>query len=73
VTLALAAATVACGEDERAGAVSEAEAPSPRLYLAGDGELWIVDVATERTRRLALRRLAPGDPPRSWRSRCART
>ncbi len=63
MTLALAAAALACGEGERPGAVSEPEAPSSRLYLAGDGELWIVDVATERTRRLALRRLAPGDPP----------
>jgi hypothetical protein len=38
-------------------------APSPGLYLAGDGELWIVDVATEHARHLMLRQLAPGDPP----------
>ena len=42
-------------------------APPPssgtRLYLAGDGELWVVDVARERVRRLELPRLAPGDPP----------
>jgi hypothetical protein len=63
VTLALAAAVVACGGGEAAGPVRAAAAPSPRLYLAGDGELWIVDVATERVRHLALRQLAPGDPP----------
>jgi hypothetical protein len=35
----------------------------PRLYLAGDGELWVVDVAAERARRIAVPRLTPGDPP----------
>jgi hypothetical protein len=34
-----------------------------RLYLAGDGEAWIVDVARERARHLALRDIGPGDPP----------
>ncbi len=61
--LALAATVVACGGGRPAGAVGKAAAPSPRLYLAGDGELWIVDVATERARRVPLRQLAPGDPP----------
>jgi hypothetical protein len=38
-------------------------AERPRLFLAGDGELWVVDVATAHVRRLALAQLAPGDPP----------
>ena len=64
LTLALAATVVACGGGgEPAGPVREAAAPSPRLYLAGDGELWIVDVATERARHVRLRRLSPGDAP----------
>jgi len=64
VTLALAATVAACGGGgEPAGPVREAATPSPRLYLAGDGELWIVDVATERARRVPLRQLVPGDPP----------
>lgn len=39
------------------------ESPSPRLYLAGDGELWVVDVAAQRARHVAMRSLVPGDPP----------
>jgi hypothetical protein len=61
--LALVGVAVGCGGDKPAGVVREAVAPSSRLYLAGDGELWIVDVATERARHLLLRQLAPGDPP----------
>jgi hypothetical protein len=34
-----------------------------RLYLAGDGEAWIVDVERERARRLTLQQIGPGDPP----------
>jgi hypothetical protein len=63
VTLAFAVALVACGADKPSSTARETTAPSPRLYLAGDGELWIVDVAAERTRHLALRQLSPGDPP----------
>jgi hypothetical protein len=64
VTLALTATVVACGGGgEPAGPARETAAPSPRLYLAGDGELWVVDVATERARHVPLRRLAPGDAP----------
>jgi hypothetical protein len=39
-------------------------APAARLFLAGDGELWVVDVDPDRARRLGLAQLAPGDPPR---------
>jgi hypothetical protein len=35
----------------------------PRLFLAGDGELWVVDVVNERARRLRMSQLVPGDPP----------
>jgi hypothetical protein len=63
VKLALAATVAACGGDDPTGHGREPAPSSPRLYLAGDGELWIVDVATERTRRVRLRELGPGDPP----------
>lgn len=59
VALALAAVAAACGSEP-------ARAPSPerpQVFLAGDGELWVVDVAGERAERLALRELVPGDPP----------
>jgi signal peptidase I len=35
----------------------------PRLFLAGDGELWIVDVNADSVRHLDLPELSPGDPP----------
>jgi hypothetical protein len=35
----------------------------PRLYLAGNGELWIVDVAHQQARHLARPLLDVGDPP----------
>ena len=34
-----------------------------RLFLAGDGKLWAVDVATERARHFDMPVLAPRDPP----------
>jgi hypothetical protein len=34
-----------------------------RLFLAGDGELWVVDVATTSVRHMRLSELSPGDPP----------
>jgi hypothetical protein len=45
------------------GGAGGAAVPSPRLFLAGDGELWMVDAAAERARRIALPQLSPGDPP----------
>lgn len=34
-----------------------------RLYLAGDGEMWVVDVATNEVRHREMPELSPGDPP----------
>jgi hypothetical protein len=34
-----------------------------RLFLAGSGEMWIVDVETQRVRHLDVPQLSPGDPP----------
>jgi hypothetical protein len=39
------------------------EAAGPRLYLAGNGELWVVDVAHQRVRHLERPLLDVGDPP----------
>ena len=59
---AILALGVGCGEspDDRDGAASE---DSPRLLLAGDGELWAVDVGQERTDHIEMPELSPGDPP----------
>ncbi len=35
----------------------------PRLFLAGAGELWVVDVAGGSVRHRSLPQLSPGDPP----------
>src|SRR5438552_4602217 len=66
VLLAIAlSALSACGSASQSPhrARHVAETPSPRLFLAGDGELWVVDVAAERVRHVKLPQLAPGDPP----------
>jgi len=34
-----------------------------RLFLAGDGQIWIVDTHTDSVRHLDLPELSPGDPP----------
>jgi hypothetical protein len=52
----LAALLAGCGSEPRA-------ASGPRLYLAGDGEYWVVDAATERVRHVVSSQLKPGDPP----------
>jgi hypothetical protein len=57
---ALAALATACGVEPGAR-VPRPEAP--KLFLAGDGELWVVDVAAERVRHLRMAQLTPGDPP----------
>jgi hypothetical protein len=51
-------------DSPRVGGSSPApdEAAPPRLYLAGDGELWMVDLAG-RARHVKLPELSPGDPP----------
>jgi hypothetical protein len=41
----------------------DAGAVGPELFLAGDGEMWIVDADTSTVRHLDLPYLAPGDPP----------
>lgn len=47
-----------------AGCGSEtAGAGSLRLFLAGDGELWVVDPAEAHARHIAMPELGPGDPP----------
>jgi hypothetical protein len=60
---------VGCGaEPER---VVEPEPPRPAtLVLAGDGEMWVVDVAAERARHVQVPELSPGDPDHRvvWRS-----
>lgn len=59
---ALLALAGGCGgdpEDEGRSASGE----SPRLFLAGDGELWAVDVSEERVQHVELPELSPGDPP----------
>jgi hypothetical protein len=35
----------------------------PQLFLAGDGEMWVVDIATSSVRHLDVPELSPGDPP----------
>lgn len=42
---------------------SRAVAGEPRLFLSGDGEMWVVDVGTGSVRHLRLPELSPGDPP----------
>jgi hypothetical protein len=57
VALALLLAALAgCGAEPRSAA-------GPKLYLAGDRELWIVDVANQRVRHLKRPLLDVGDAP----------
>jgi hypothetical protein len=46
-----------------ASPTSGAPLSEPRLFLAGDGEMWVVDVATSSVRHIRLSELSPGDPP----------
>ena len=57
VALLVLLAVAGCG-----GAAPRA-ATGPRLYLAGDGELWVVDVAQQRVQHFRRPLLAPGDAP----------
>jgi hypothetical protein len=54
--LALLLLVAGCGGEPRA-------ARGPQLYLAGNGELWVVDVAHQRVRHLTRPLLDVGDPP----------
>jgi hypothetical protein len=56
VPLVLLCLLAACGSEPRT-------AVGPRLYLAGDGELWVVDAGTEHVRHTFSAQLGPGDPP----------
>ncbi len=47
----------ACGAEPRAEV-------GPRLFLAGDGELWVVDARAGKVRHLARSQLGLGDQPR---------
>jgi hypothetical protein len=64
--VALALALAGCGEavsgtdPSRAG---EENGRGSTLFLAGDGELWAVDVDAERAEHLRMPELAAGDPP----------
>ena len=40
-----------------------ADAPADLLFLAGDGEAWVVDPARETVRHLSMQELPPGDAP----------
>jgi hypothetical protein len=65
LALAVLAAVLACGCGAEPQAEAEPEpepAPPAQLVLAGDGELWVVDVASETARHIRARELAPGDP-----------
>jgi len=42
---------------------AEAVRPSTTLVLAGDGELWVVDVDSAHVERRQTEKLRPGDPP----------
>jgi hypothetical protein len=44
-------------------AAPAAVAGQPRLFLAGDGELWVADVGAGSVRHLDMPQLGPGDPP----------
>jgi hypothetical protein len=57
VALVVLLLVVGCGRDVPRGA------NGPRLYLAGDRELWVVDVAHQSVRHLSRPTLAPGDAP----------
>lgn len=48
---------------ESASPVPDQTLAGDRLVLAGDGELWVVDVATASARRVVMPELTPGDAP----------
>ena len=52
---------VGCGAEPEV-AVEPDRPPPAELVLAGDGEIWVVDVAAERARHVRMLQLAPGDP-----------
>lgn len=51
-----------CGE-RREGHAARADESDATLFLAGDGEMWVVDVETQRAEHIRRPELIPGDPP----------
>jgi hypothetical protein len=65
VVVSLALGLIGCGETDRQinrAAPSAQTERSSTLYLAGNEEMWVVDVDAERAQHLRMR-LAAGDPP----------
>jgi hypothetical protein len=60
LALVLIVLAVGCGAEPEV-AVEPGRPAAAELVLAGDGELWAVDVAAERARHVEIRELAPGD------------
>jgi hypothetical protein len=61
LALVLTLVVVGCGADQEE-VVGPERARPPELVLAGDGEMWVVDVAAERARHVRVRELSPGGP-----------
>ena len=53
-----------CGElDEEDSGVADEDPRPAALYLAGDGEMWVVDPDAEQAERIKMPALSAGDPP----------
>jgi hypothetical protein len=66
VVAAVVAAAWAAGREGGVATVpatSGADVPADLLFLAGDGEAWVVDPARETVQHLAMPQLPPGDAP----------
>ena len=50
---------------ERSSPTPNVDAAQPHLFLAGNGEMWIVDVSSGSVRHFEVPELTPGDPPDS--------
>jgi hypothetical protein len=61
LVVVLGAVLVACGAEPEA-TVEPRSSRAAELVLAGDGELWAVDVASGRARHRVVTELSPGDP-----------
>ena len=55
----LALGALGCGESDRESRADD----RPTLFLAGDGEMWVVNPIDETSQRIRLPELSPGDPP----------
>lgn len=61
--LAIAAVLLLAGCGENAREPPPPAEPGTQVLLAGDGEMWLVDVEAERARHVRDDRLSPGDAP----------